>query len=133
AGGGAPLALPGSLQRRSCGEDVRPQDLPARAGHADRGRPDGAARGAAAHAAHHGGHRGHAGPDRGHPAEGAMSKFQRLAVLPVVWVAVFLALDALLYGSAAWPTFLRSEVEAAKALTLIGSWAAALAFEKGAY
>lgn len=62
-----------------------------------------------------------------------MSKFQRLAVLPVVWAAVFLATDALLYGSAAYSTFLRGEVEAAKALTLAGSWAAALAFEKGAY
>jgi hypothetical protein len=62
-----------------------------------------------------------------------MSHFQRLAVLPLAWAAVFLALDAVLYGSGGYNTFVRTEVEAAKALTLIGSWAAALAFEKGAY
>jgi hypothetical protein len=62
-----------------------------------------------------------------------MSKFQRLAVLPIAWAAVFLALDAAFYGGPAYGTFVRTEVEAAKALTLIGSWAAALAFEKGAY
>ena len=62
-----------------------------------------------------------------------MSRFQRLAVLPLVWAAVFLALDAVLFGRPGYPTFLRVEVEAAKALTLIGSWAAAFTFEKGAY
>ena len=62
-----------------------------------------------------------------------MNKFQRLALLPLVWAAVFLALDAAFFGTSGYTTFLRAEVETAKTLTLVGSWAAAFAFEKGAY
>ncbi len=62
-----------------------------------------------------------------------MNRFHVLAALPLVWGASFLALDAAFYGAASYTTFLRTEVEIAKALTLIGSWAAAQAFERGAY
>jgi hypothetical protein len=62
-----------------------------------------------------------------------MNRFQALALLPLLWAAAFLGLDALLYGGPTYAAFLRAEVETAKALTLIGSWAAALAFERGAY
>jgi hypothetical protein len=62
-----------------------------------------------------------------------MSRFQVLAVVPLVWAAVFLALDGVFAGGPSYTAFLRAEVETAKALTLFGSWAAALAFERGAY
>lgn len=62
-----------------------------------------------------------------------MNRFHALLVLPLVWGAVFLGLDALLFGAPAYMTFLRSEIEAAKVLTLVGSWAAALAFSRGDY
>jgi hypothetical protein len=62
-----------------------------------------------------------------------MSRFNVLAVLPLAWGALFLALDGVFFGGAHYTAFLRTEVEMAKALTLIGSWAAATAFERGAY
>jgi hypothetical protein len=62
-----------------------------------------------------------------------MSRFHVLAVLPLVWAAAFLALDAAVFGTPSYTVFLRSEVETAKVLTLVGSWAAAFAFERGAY
>jgi hypothetical protein len=62
-----------------------------------------------------------------------ISRFHVLAAVPLVWAALFLGLDAAFYGGPSYTAFLRTEVEAAKALTLIGSWAAALAFERGAY
>jgi hypothetical protein len=62
-----------------------------------------------------------------------MNRFHVLAVVPLIWAALFLALDSVFYGGPSYTVFLRTEVEMAKALTLIGSWAAALAFEKGAY
>jgi len=57
-----------------------------------------------------------------------MSRFHVLAVLPLVWAAAFLALDAAVFGTSSYTVFLRSEVETAKVLTLVGSWAAAFAF-----
>jgi hypothetical protein len=62
-----------------------------------------------------------------------MNRVHVLAVVPLIWAAVFLALDAVFHGGPSYTVFLRTEVEMAKALTLIGSWAAAFAFEKGAY
>lgn len=62
-----------------------------------------------------------------------MNRFHALLALPLVWGAVFLGLDALFFGTPAYMTFLRSEIEAAKVLTLVGSWAAALAFARGDY
>jgi hypothetical protein len=62
-----------------------------------------------------------------------MSRFGVLAVLPLVWGAVFLALDGLFFGGQHYTVFLRTEVEMVKVLTLVGSWSAALAFERGAY
>jgi len=62
-----------------------------------------------------------------------MSRFHVLAMLPLIWAACFLALDVVLFGSPSYTVFLRTEVEMAKALTLVGSWAAALVFERGAY
>jgi hypothetical protein len=60
-------------------------------------------------------------------------RFRMLALFPLVWAAAFLALNAWLEGSPAHPTFLRVEVEAVKLLTLVGSWAAAAAFDRGDY
>jgi hypothetical protein len=62
-----------------------------------------------------------------------MSRFHVLVVLPLVWGVLFLALDGVFFGGAQYMTFLRTEVETVKVLTLVGSWAAALAFERGAY
>jgi len=62
-----------------------------------------------------------------------MNRFHVLAALPLAWGALFLALDAVFFGGPGYTAFLRTEVEIAKALTLCGSWAAALAFERGAY
>jgi hypothetical protein len=62
-----------------------------------------------------------------------MSRFQVLALLPRAWAAGFLALDAIFFGTLSYTVFLRTEVETAKVLTLVGSWAAAFAFERGAY
>jgi hypothetical protein len=62
-----------------------------------------------------------------------MNRFRVLAVIPLAWAVCFLALDAVFFGTASYTVFLRTEVETAKALTLIGSWAAAFAFERGAY
>jgi hypothetical protein len=62
-----------------------------------------------------------------------MSRFHVLLAAPLVWAAVFLGLDGLLFGTDAYGTFLRAEIEAAKTLTLAGSWAAALAFARGDY
>jgi hypothetical protein len=62
-----------------------------------------------------------------------MSRFHVLVVLPLVWGVLFLALDGVFFGGAHYMTFLRTEVETVKVLTLVGSWAAALAFERGAY
>jgi hypothetical protein len=62
-----------------------------------------------------------------------MRRFHVLAALPLVWAAAFLALDSVFFGTPSYAVFLRSEVEAAKVLTLVGSWAAAFAFERGAY
>jgi hypothetical protein len=62
-----------------------------------------------------------------------MSRFHVLAALPIAWGLLFLALDAVFFGGPGYTTFLRTEVETVKVLTLVGSWAAALAFERGAY
>jgi hypothetical protein len=62
-----------------------------------------------------------------------MSRFHLLAALPLLWGALFLALDSVFFGGASYTVFLRTEVEIAKTLTLFGSWAAALAFERRAY
>lgn len=62
-----------------------------------------------------------------------MSRFQVLLALPLVWGAVFLGLDGALFGTPAYPVFLRTEIELAKVLAVVGSWAAALAFARGDY
>jgi hypothetical protein len=56
-----------------------------------------------------------------------------LAVFPVVWGGAFLALDAAFSGTSGYGVFLRTEIELVKVLALFGSWAAALAFERGEY
>ena len=62
-----------------------------------------------------------------------MNRFRLLALVPLVWALAFLALDLVLQGTPSYALFLRTEIELAKVLTLVGSWAAALAFERGAY
>ena len=62
-----------------------------------------------------------------------MSRFRVLAVLPLAWAVAFLILDAVFFGTPSYTVFLRAEVETVKLLTLAGSWAAAFAFERGAY
>jgi hypothetical protein len=59
--------------------------------------------------------------------------FRLLAVLPLAWAAAFLAGDVALHGTPAYAPFLRTEIELAKVLTLVGSWAAAAAFARGDY
>jgi hypothetical protein len=56
-----------------------------------------------------------------------------LAVFPFLWLVAFLIGDALLQGSASYTTFLRAEIELAKALNLLGAWAAAVSFDRGDY
>lgn len=56
-----------------------------------------------------------------------------LAIFPLAWVVAFLAGDALLHGTPAYATFLRTEIELAKALNLLGAWAAAASFDRGDY
>jgi len=60
-------------------------------------------------------------------------RYRFLVVFPLLWGAGFLLGDALLYGSAAYPLFLRIEVELVKGLALAGSLAAAFALERGDY
>ncbi len=60
-------------------------------------------------------------------------RFRVLVLFPFLWAAGLLAVHAALSGSPAQPTFLRLEIEAAKVLTLWGSWAAAAAFARGDY
>jgi hypothetical protein len=62
-----------------------------------------------------------------------MNRFRALAVVPLVWAAAFLILDRVFFGTPSYTVFLRTEVETAKALTLYGSWAAALVFARGDY
>jgi len=60
-------------------------------------------------------------------------RFRVLLVAPLVWAGVLGLGHLLLHGGSAYDAFLRTEIEMAKAMTLLGSWAAALAFERGAY
>lgn len=62
-----------------------------------------------------------------------MTRYRVLLAFPLLWALAFLAADALLFGSPGYRLFLRTEVETVKVLTLVGSWAAALAFERTAY
>ncbi|HYG64677.1 MAG TPA: hypothetical protein VEL74_19005 [Thermoanaerobaculia bacterium] len=60
-------------------------------------------------------------------------RFRWLAVFPVAWGVTFLVLAAALSGVSSYGIFLRTEIELVKILALLGSWGAALAFEKGEY
>jgi len=60
-------------------------------------------------------------------------RFRRLAVLPLLVAAAFLVGDWLLHEGPAHAVFLRTEIALVKTLSLIGSLAAALRFEPGAY
>ncbi|HEU4403735.1 MAG TPA: hypothetical protein VFS43_00345 [Polyangiaceae bacterium] len=59
-------------------------------------------------------------------------KFQALALLPAAWVGAFVA-GAAAVPPAIAPTFIRTEIEAAKVMTLVGCVAAARAFSPGDY
>lgn len=56
-----------------------------------------------------------------------------LVGLPLLWGGVFVVVANLLLGTPAYEVFLRSEIEAAKLVSLVGGLAAALAFERGEY
>jgi len=56
-----------------------------------------------------------------------------LAVFPLAWLVAFLIGDTLLQGTPSHATFLRTEVELAKLLNLLGAWAAAVSFDRGDY
>jgi len=56
-----------------------------------------------------------------------------LAAFPFLWVVAFLIGDTLLQGSPSHATFIRVEIELAKALNLLGAWAAAISFDRGDY
>jgi hypothetical protein len=60
-------------------------------------------------------------------------RFRWLAVFPVAWGITFLVLAAAFAGTSSYGIFLRTEIELVKILALLGSWGAALAFEKGEY
>jgi hypothetical protein len=62
-----------------------------------------------------------------------VTRFRLLALFPLAWALAFLATSAALAGSPSHPAFLRVEIEAVKVLTLFGSWAAALVFDRGDY
>lgn len=57
--------------------------------------------------------------------------FRRLVAFPLIWGTLFLALSALLLGTAAYGPFLRIEIELAKILATAGGFAAALAHDRG--
>jgi hypothetical protein len=59
-------------------------------------------------------------------------KFRALALLPAAWVGVFVTVASAV-PAAAVPAFIRTEIEAAKALTLAGCVVAARAFSPGDY
>lgn len=60
-------------------------------------------------------------------------RFRWLALFPVVWSVAFLILAAAFSGTASEGVYFRTEIELVKILALLGSWGAALAFEKGEY
>lgn len=60
-------------------------------------------------------------------------RFKVLAVVPLVWTLAFVGFDLVLYGSPSYGIFVRTEIELAKALSLAGAWAAAIAHERGDY
>ena len=60
-------------------------------------------------------------------------RYRLLLAFPLAWAAAFLAAEALMFGSPGYGVFMRTEVETVKLLTLVGSWSAALAYERGAY
>jgi hypothetical protein len=60
-------------------------------------------------------------------------RFRALALFPLLWGAAFLAASALLEGQPGHGPFVRVEIETVKVLTLVGSWAAAAAFDRGDY
>jgi hypothetical protein len=60
-------------------------------------------------------------------------RYRAFVVFPLLWSGAFLLGGALLHGAPAYPVFVRSEVELAKALALAGALAAALALEPGDY
>lgn len=60
-------------------------------------------------------------------------RFRWLAVFPVFWAAAFLALATAFSGTTSQGIYFRTEIELVKILALLGSWGAALAFEKGEY
>lgn len=59
-------------------------------------------------------------------------KFRALAFLPAAWVGAFVAVASAMPATAA-PAFIRTEIEAAKVLTLAGCVVAARAFSPGDY
>lgn len=59
--------------------------------------------------------------------------FRKLLVFPLLWGALFLVLSAVLWGTSAYPPFLRTEIELVKVLAAAGGFAAALAHRRGDY
>lgn len=59
--------------------------------------------------------------------------YRALAVFPLAWALGYLALERHFSGTPDYGLFLRLQMELVKALALFGSWAAALAFERGDY
>jgi hypothetical protein len=60
-------------------------------------------------------------------------RYRVLVIVPLVFVAAYLAVCFTIGTGPARPMFMRAEIETVKALALIGCWAAAMRFEKGDY
>lgn len=60
-------------------------------------------------------------------------RYRAFVWFPLAWGAAFLLGDALLHGQPAYPYFLRTQLELAKALALLGALIAAFALERGDY
>ena len=62
-----------------------------------------------------------------------MKRFRWLIVVPLLWGGVFLVLALFLRGSGAYEVFMRTELELATSVALLGGLAAAFAFDRGEY
>lgn len=59
--------------------------------------------------------------------------FKRLLIFPLAWTILFIVAQVVLFDSTFFTAFLRIEISIVKLLALLGAWAAALSYERGAY
>jgi hypothetical protein len=62
-----------------------------------------------------------------------VNRFRPLVAFPIAWAFAYLVLERQLFGTADYDLFHRVQVELVKVLSLVGFWAAALAFQRGEY